>query len=249
MSQKANNERFFWFWSELQKPRGSFCMTPTRCCITSFGQVGRVSCWALRPPQSPPNPRTPLFSYKNSSHHLRVLGFIQFQFSIDKHAQFIVTVTSSSFAVNQDPCSCSTLLWRFILLWSELEPNIHLCFIHIRGVRLRVYPFSLVFFDLFAGKAFLARSIKLCLVDNQRSSSVMVADLGIVSNQKPGLQMSSLQQLNLSYLSEDRASTTSSGISIQVNLRYIIVFPFRSISFLYLQSTKKPKKSTLSTVL
>jgi hypothetical protein len=34
-----------------------------------------------------------------------------------------------------------------------------------------------VFFDSLAGKAFLARSIKLCLVDNQRSSGVTVAGL------------------------------------------------------------------------
>jgi hypothetical protein len=32
----------------------------------------------------------------------------------------------------------------------------------------------LVLFDSLAGKAFLARSIKLCLVDNQRSSGVTV---------------------------------------------------------------------------
>jgi hypothetical protein len=33
----------------------------------------------------------------------------------------------------------------------------------------------LVFFDSLVGKAFLARSIKLCLVDNQWSSGVTVA--------------------------------------------------------------------------
>jgi len=33
----------------------------------------------------------------------------------------------------------------------------------------------LVFFDSLVGKTFLARSIKLCLVDNQRSTGVMVA--------------------------------------------------------------------------
>ena len=38
-----------------------------------------------------------------------------------------------------------------------------------------VSTFLLVFFDSLAGKAFLVRSIKLCLVDNQRSSGVAVA--------------------------------------------------------------------------
>jgi hypothetical protein len=39
---------------------------------------------------------------------------------------------------------------------------------------LRVFTFLLVLFDSLAGKVFLARSIKLCLVDNQQSSGVMV---------------------------------------------------------------------------
>ena len=48
-------------------------------------------------------------------------------------------------------------------------------FIHICNIRLRVYIFFLVSFDSLAGKAFSARSIKLCLVDNQQSSGVAVA--------------------------------------------------------------------------
>ena len=47
-------------------------------------------------------------------------------------------------------------------------------FIHICNIRLRVYIFLLVSFDSLAGKAFLERSIKLCLVENQRSSGVAV---------------------------------------------------------------------------
>ena len=48
-------------------------------------------------------------------------------------------------------------------------------FIHICNFRLRISTFLLVFFDSLVGKAFLAMSIKLCLVDNQRSSGVAVA--------------------------------------------------------------------------
>ena len=88
---------------------------------------------------------------------------------------FIVTVTTSPFAVNQGPRSCSSPLWRLVLLWSEIEHHIHPCFIYICNFRLRVYTFLLVFFDSLAGKAFSARSIKLCLVDNQRSYGVAVA--------------------------------------------------------------------------
>jgi len=39
-----------------------------------------------------------------------------------------------------------------------------------------------VFFDSLAGKAFSARSIKLCLVDNQRSGGVTVAGFEFVSD-------------------------------------------------------------------
>ena len=48
-------------------------------------------------------------------------------------------------------------------------------FNHIYNFRLCISTFLLVFFDSLAGKAFLAKSIKLCLVDNQWSSGVVVA--------------------------------------------------------------------------
>ena len=54
---------------------------------------------------------------------------------------------------------------------------IHL--IHTYNFRLRDYSFLLVSFDSLAGKAFSARSIKLCLVDNQQSSGITVAWLRI----------------------------------------------------------------------
>jgi hypothetical protein len=34
---KKTMKAFFWFWSELQNFCGSFCVTPTRCCVTYFG--------------------------------------------------------------------------------------------------------------------------------------------------------------------------------------------------------------------
>ena len=71
---------------------------------------------------------------------------------------------TESFCWESGPCSCSTPLRRLVLLWLELEPHLVLCFIYICNFRLQIYPFLLVFF---AGKAFLARSIELCSVDNQ----------------------------------------------------------------------------------
>jgi hypothetical protein len=106
-----------------------------------------------------------------------------------------------SFCCESRPRSYSTPLWRLVLLWSELEPpHIHRRFIFICNFRLRIYPFLLVFFDSMREKVFLARSIELCLVDNQRSSSVI---------RSPDRQHRVLHQSNLSYLSEDRASATS----------------------------------------
>ena len=68
------------------------------------------------------------------------------------------------------PPQCRLLLWNRVL-----EPSLNIRVIYICNFRLRVYTFLLVFFDSLAGTAFLARSIKLCLVDNQRSSGVTVA--------------------------------------------------------------------------
>jgi len=50
-------------------------------------------------------------------------------------------------------------------------------------------------------------SIKLYLVDNQLSSGVLVVGLLIVS-EMPDRQRQESHKLNLSYLSEDRASAT-----------------------------------------
>jgi len=80
-----------------------------------------------------------------------------------------------SFYSDPGPHSCSPpLCW--LVLWNRvLERSIDIHVIHICNFRLCVYTFLFVFFDSLAGIAFLARSIKLCLVDNQRSSGVTVA--------------------------------------------------------------------------
>lgn len=67
-------------------------------------------------------------------------------------------------------------------LYSELEPHIYLCFIHICNFRLCAYPFLAVFFDLFVWKAFMARSIELCLIDKQWINHVTVAGVQIVND-------------------------------------------------------------------
>ena len=135
-------------------------------CFVFWAEQAIVSCQAISP----------------SSHRHLGFGFCLVLVFHWERVILIVTVTSSSFAVNQSRCSCYSPLWRLVLLWSEFEPHLDFCFIHICNFRLCVYPFLLVFFDSLAGKAFLARSIELCLVDNKRSSHVIVAGLWIASD-------------------------------------------------------------------
>ena len=142
--------------------------------------------WTL--PLVAPNPWTFLLWYKLSSHCHLGFGFCLVLVFLWETTIFIVTVTLSPFAMNQGPCSWSSPLWQLVLLWSELESHIVFRFIYICNFGLCVYPFLLVFFDLLAGKVFLAKSIKLCFVDNQRSSSVMVAGLWIVLIRSPDRQ-------------------------------------------------------------
>jgi hypothetical protein len=62
---------------------------------------------------------------------------------------------------------------------SPLEPSSRTLYWYSRHSYLQFqiacFTFLLVFFNSLAGKAFLARSIELCLVDKQRSSGVTVA--------------------------------------------------------------------------
>jgi len=95
-------------------------------------------------------------------------------------------------------------------------------FIHICNIRLRVYIFLLVSFDSLAGKVFSARSIKLCLVDNQQSSGVTVAWLWIVLIRSRIANVTHSTNRIYLYLSEDRASS-SSGDVLSTRVQYIIL--------------------------
>ena len=178
----------------------------------------------------------------SSRHHIRVMVLFKFSF-YRKTESFIGTGSISPFTVIQGSHSCSTPLWRLVLLCLKLEPHIHLCFINICNFRLRVYALLLVFFDSLTEKAFLARSIKLCLVENQQSSGIMFAGLRIVSDQKPESPTSSLHQMNLPLPLERSSHVTVKWYqSFKFTVKYIIGFPFRLIWFLYLESTKNSKK-------
>ena len=139
--------------------------------------------------------------------------------------RIIVSVATSPYTLIQNSHSWSPLLCRLVLCNRVLKLLLIL-FIHICNIRLHVYIFLLVFFDLLAGKAFLMRSIKLCLVDNQRSSGVTVAWLWIVLIRSRIANVThSTNQIYL-YLSEDRAYSSSSGIRVRLPVRYYRIFSF-----------------------
>ena len=105
-------------------------------------------------------------------------------------------MVTNPFIVIQGPRSWSRPLCHLVLWNRVLEPSLNIHDIHICNFRLRVYTFLLVLFDSLAGTAFLVRSMTLCLVDNQRSSAVMVA--GFESCWfEPGSPTSSSPQSNL----------------------------------------------------
>jgi len=98
-----------------------------------------------------------------------------------------------------------------------------------------------VFFDSLAGKAFLARSIKLCLVENQWSSGVMVAGFEscLVWNRITNVEFST----NLTYQLPLERSGLYSSIGIRYfrfTTRYNLVC-LRFIFLYYLESTKSLK--------
>jgi hypothetical protein len=95
-----------------------------------------------------------------------------------------------------------------------------------------------VFFDSLAGKAFLARSIKLCLVDNQRSSGVTVVGFEscLISSRIANVEFSTSR----TYWLPLRRSGQYSLIGIRdfrFTARYNLVC-LRFIFVPYLQSTK-----------
>lgn len=112
---------------------------------------------------------------------------------------------TSLFTVIQDLYSCSSWLWWLVLTCQELELFYPLCFIHIYNFRLR--PSRLfVFFDSLAEKTFVARSIMLCMVDNQRRRGAMI--IGFKSCWlEAGSRVLYLHQIeSYPHLTEDRAS-------------------------------------------
>jgi len=140
----------------------------------SFGLLAHVSCSILK--WACPGGLGRPWSIYSVAATILGLGFCLDQVFLWETIFFIVTVLTNPIVVNQGPHSFSSPLCRLVLLWSDLEPHLDFCFIHICNFRLRVYSVLLVFFHSLAGKAFLARSI------NQQSSGVMVAGLRIVSD-------------------------------------------------------------------
>jgi hypothetical protein len=174
------------------------------CCATIFWAVG--PCIVLTPigahPGGHPRPNPRIFS---SYRHIRVWVLFSSSFPLrNRHLHCNCDV--ESFCCESGPRSCSSPLWWWVLLWSELEPHTCHCFIHIHNFRLRVYNFLLVFFDSLAELAFLVRSIKLCLIDNQQSCDVTVAGFELCLIRSYDRRRRVLHQSKLSYLSEDRAS-------------------------------------------
>jgi hypothetical protein len=152
-----------------------------------LGQVGLVPCRALSLGWGHPhlvtlNPRTCPLQYKlSSSHHIRVWVLFSSNFPLrNRHLHYNYDV--ESFCYESGPLFLfytTMAISPFVIrAWTHLV----LCFICIYNFRLWVYPFLLVFFDSLAAKAFLARSIKLCSVDNQWSSGVTVVGVQIMSD-------------------------------------------------------------------
>ena len=100
-------------------------------------------------------------------------------------------------------------------------------------------------FNSLAGKAFSARSIKLCLVDNQRSSGVTVAWLRIVLIRIWIANVSHSTNRIYLYLSEDRAYSSSTsdasliGLSLTRSPSWVLPTPSFRGSWKTLQQTNQ----------
>jgi hypothetical protein len=107
--------------------------------------------------------------------------------------------------------------------------------------QIACFTFLLVLFDSLVGKAFLARSIKLCLVDNQRSSGVMVVGFEsyLIWSRIINVEIST----NRTYQLPLGRSGLYSSIGIRYfrfTMRYILVCLI-FIFVHYLESTQSPK--------
>jgi hypothetical protein len=134
-------------------------------------------------------------------------------------------VTPSPFVVIQGPCSCISSTMSTSTFKSSAQTP--LIFASFMSCLLTI--FLLVFSIRLQREAFVARSIKLCLVDNQRSSGVMVAgskscrfEAKIVNIESPPIDISI-------YLSVDRAIAYHLVSDSSVPREVILLFPFRFI--------------------
>ena len=145
-------------WNKWTSRVCQFAATP------SFGLLARVSCWGTwwtwLGGYACPNPHI-----ISSCHHIRVWVLFRSDFP-SRNCLLHCNCDDKSFCYESGPRSWSPPLYRLFLWNWVLEPLLYLCFIRTCNFRLRVYTFLLVFFDSLAGKAFLAKSIKLFLVDN-----------------------------------------------------------------------------------
>jgi hypothetical protein len=171
-----------------------------------LGQVGLLSCRDLSPDWGRPhlvtlNPWTSPLQYKlSSNHHIRVWVLFSSSFPL-RNTHLHCNCDVESFCYESGPpflFFTTVAVSPFVIrAWTHTC----LCFMHIHNFRLWAYNYLLVFFDPLAGLAFLARSIKLCLVDNQQRSGVTVAVVRIVTDYKPGSPTSWFHQSRLPYLS------------------------------------------------
>jgi hypothetical protein len=133
-----------------------------------LGQLSLVSCRVLSPGWGCPNwsPSTlgrSLFGVNSVAATTLGFGFCLILVFHRETDLFHCNCDVESFCCESSPHSYSSPPWRFILLWSELEPHIYLCFIHIRNFRLRAYTFLLVFLNSLVGKSLIGKVIRVVL--------------------------------------------------------------------------------------
>jgi hypothetical protein len=127
--------------------------------------------WAPKPWPSPTLGR--VLDYKYSRRRYTIGFYLEFSFP---SRNWIVHYNCGDKSFYSDPGPL--FLISSTVSISPLKPSSRTLYWYSRHSYLQFqiacFTFLLVFFDSFAGKSFLARSIKLWLVDNQRSSGVTV---------------------------------------------------------------------------
>jgi len=148
--------------------RNTHNKTTSRIChgaaTPSFGLLAHVSCWGPL--------WTWLGGHARPNHHIisshryirvRVLLVLVF---LVKLRLIHYNCGDKSFYSDPGPSFLISSTMSIIHLELSSWTPLVIRFIHICNIRLCVYIFLLVFFDSLAGKAFLARSIVLCTVDD-----------------------------------------------------------------------------------